>query len=152
MEKKLINFKVNARHIGQLGRELVTDYSTALVEIVKNSYDADAEGVKVIFENVSSSKSKLIIVDNGSGMTRTDVENKWTVIGTNNKLRAVRSPGGRKYAGKKGIGRFAVERLAERIAIYSFPENEPPFKFTLNWNKYEQIDVTGFMQDRKSVV
>ncbi|MDU2242609.1 sensor histidine kinase [Paenibacillus sp.] len=146
MEKKLINFKVNARHIGQLGRELVTDYSTALVEIVKNSYDADAEGVKVIFENVSSSKSKLIIVDNGSGMTRTDVENKWTVIGTNNKLRAVRSPGGRKYAGKKGIGRFAVERLAERIAIYSFPENEPPFKFTLNWNKYEQIDVTGFMQ------
>lgn len=51
---KEINIKVNARHIGQLGRELVTDYVTALTELVKNSYDADSEAVEVIFENMLS--------------------------------------------------------------------------------------------------
>ena len=60
-----VSIKVNARHIGQLGRELVTDYVTALTELVKNSYDADSEVVEVTFENMISGQGKIIIADTG---------------------------------------------------------------------------------------
>ena len=60
MEKE-ISIKVNARHVGQLGRELVTDYVTALTELVKNSYDADGEGVEVAFTNMLSGEGKIVI-------------------------------------------------------------------------------------------
>lgn len=144
--RKLVAFKTNARHVSQLGRELVTDYVTALVELVKNSYDADAEGVKIIFRNLKNNDGKIIIMDTGSGMTQKDIEEKWTVIGTNNKVRKTYSPKGRKYAGKKGIGRFAVERLAEKVTIYSISEKELPFKFKVNWNKYEEINISALKQ------
>jgi signal transduction histidine kinase len=144
--RKFVSFKTNARHISQLGRELVTDFVTALVELVKNAYDADAEGVKIIFEDVKKPNGRIIIVDSGSGMTQQDIEEKWTVIGTNNKVRTSHSPKGRKYSGKKGIGRFAVERLAEKLSMYSFNGLEKPFKFTVNWNKYEEINVNAFRQ------
>ncbi|WP_033664519.1 ATP-binding protein [Bacillus cereus] len=141
-----LNLKVNARHISQLGRELVTDFVTALVELVKNSYDADSPAVKINFENVTTANGKIIIVDSGTGMTQQDVDEKWTVIGTNNKVRNSHSPKGRKYAGKKGIGRFSVERLAEKVVMYSFSSKEEPFKFTINWNKYEEIDSLAMKQ------
>ncbi|MGD6994024.1 sensor histidine kinase [Sutcliffiella horikoshii] len=144
--KKHIHFKVNARHIGQIGRELVTDYITALVELIKNAYDADAEGIKIIFDSVKTKKGRIIIVDTGSGMSQTDVEDKWMVIGTNNKVRESHSPKGRKFAGKKGIGRFAVERLAETVKIFSFTKDEKPFKFTLNWNNYEEVNSIALNQ------
>lgn len=144
--KKEFSLSVNARHISQLGRWLVTDYVTALVELVKNSYDADAEGVKIIFDGIKTEDGKIILIDTGSGMTTADVEKKWAVIGTNNKVRNLYSPGGRKYAGKKGIGRFSVERLAEKTTIYSFPRNHTPFKFSLDWNKYEEININALYQ------
>lgn len=143
---KQVAFKTNARHISQLGRELVTDFVTALVELVKNSYDADAAGVKIIFENVKKPSGRIIIVDVGTGMTQQDIETKWTVIGTNNKVREPYSKKGRKYAGKKGIGRFAVERLAEKLTMYSFNNTEEPFKFEVNWNKYEEINIPALKQ------
>ena len=65
--KKTISIKVNARHVGQLGRELVTDYVTALTELVKNSYDADSEEVEVIFTDMLSGEGKIIIADTGCG-------------------------------------------------------------------------------------
>lgn len=141
-----VNLKVNARHISQLGRELVTDFVTALVELVKNSYDADSPAVKIKFENVKTANGKIIIVDSGIGMTQQDVDEKWTVIGTNNKVRNSHSPKGRKHAGKKGIGRFSVERLAEKVVMYSFSNKEEPFKFTINWNKYEEINSLAMNQ------
>ncbi len=143
---KKIRFRTNSRHISQLGRELVTDFVTALTELIKNAYDADADGVEIIFDNVKSDAGKIIIIDTGTGMTQDDVENKWMVIGTNNKVRDNYSKLGRKRVGKKGIGRFSVERLAENVKIYSFTEYEKPFKFSINWNKYEEININNLKQ------
>lgn len=56
---KKLQFKTNSRHISQLGRELVTDFVTALVELIKNSYDADAYGVKIILDNPIPHKAGL---------------------------------------------------------------------------------------------
>ncbi len=144
---KEINIKVNARHIGQLGRELVTDYVTALTELVKNSYDADSEAVEVIFENMLSKQGRVIIADTGCGFTSDDIENKWAVIGTNSK---VKNPYSEKYkrrcVGRKGIGRYSVERLAEYCTLYSFTKTEAPVKYYTNWNKYEGIDFKELKQ------
>lgn len=142
---KSLQFKTNSRHIGQLGRELVTDFVTALVELVKNSYDADAGSVQIKIEDANTPRSRIIVADTGSGMTQEEFENRWMVIGTSNKLSAPYTPMGRKKAGKKGIGRFSVERLAERVTIYSYtPEGD--YKVSVNWNLYEEISVTGLRQ------
>jgi len=143
---KKLKFKTNSRHISQLGRELVTDFVTALVELIKNSYDADAYGVKIILENPNTPNSKIILVDTGSGMTRQDFEDKWMVIGTNNKVTEPYSPKGRKKAGKKGIGRFSVERIAEKVTIYSFTDDESPYKVHINWNRFEDINIAAIKQ------
>ena len=135
--KKEVFMQVGARHIGQLGRELVTDYVTALTELVKNSYDADAEAVELRFENLKNNDGRIIIIDTGSGISSDDIINKWAVIGTINKIRETHSPKyRRRYAGKKGIGRFAVERLAEHCTICSFTDSER-FEYFNNWNLYE---------------
>lgn len=142
---KNLQFKTNSRHIGQLGRELVTDFVTALVELVKNAYDADAPSVRILIENANTPNSRIIVADTGCGMTEDEFENRWMVIGTSNKLSFPYTPKGRKKAGKKGIGRFSVERLAERAVIYSYTEEEA-FKVFLNWNLYEEISVAGLQQ------
>lgn len=142
---KNLQFKTNSRHIGQLGRELVTDFVTALVELVKNAYDADAPSVQIIIENANTPHSRIIVADTGYGMTEEEFENRWMVIGTSNKLSLPYTPKGRKKAGKKGIGRFSVERLAERAVIYSYTDYEA-FKVSLNWNLYEEISVAGLQQ------
>lgn len=144
--KKQVFMQVGARHISQLGRELVTDYVTALTELVKNSYDADAEAVEIIFENLKSNDGRIIIIDTGNGISSEDIVNKWAVIGTNNKIRQTHSTKyGRRYAGKKGIGRFSVERLAEHCTILSFTETER-FQYFTNWNLYEGINIPEFIQ------
>lgn len=138
--------QVGARHIGQLGRELVTDYVTALTELVKNSYDADAEAVEIRFENLKENDGRIIILDTGNGITSNDIIKKWAVIGTNNKIKdSYSSKYKRRYAGKKGIGRFAVERLAEHCTIVSFTDNER-FEYFNNWNLYEGINIPEFEQ------
>ncbi|MCM1057132.1 MAG: ATP-binding protein [Firmicutes bacterium] len=142
---KNLYFKTNSRHIGQLGRELVTDFVTALVELVKNSYDADAGSVQITIENANTPEASIIITDTGSGMTQEEFEKKWMVIGTSNKVSEPYTPKGRKRTGKKGIGRFSVERLAERATIYSFTDHED-FKVSINWNRYEEISVEALKQ------
>ncbi len=132
---KNLYFRTNSRHIGQLGRELVTDFVTALVELVKNSYDADAGSVQIKIENANTPYSRIIVTDTGSGMTQEEFEKKWMVIGTSSKVSEPYTPSGRKRTGKKGIGRFSVERLAEKVTIYSFTEYED-FKVSINWNRY----------------
>ena len=143
---KKLRFRTNSRHISQLGRELVTDFVTALVELIKNSYDADAYGVKIILDKPNTPESKIILIDTGSGMTQEDFENKWMVIGTNNKVTEPFSAKGRKKAGKKGIGRFSVERIAEKVSVYSFTDTEQPYKVKINWNSFEDINIAALNQ------
>ena len=97
---KELSFKTNARHIGQLGRELVTDFVTALVELIKNAYDADAAGTQINITDAKKVSGSITLTDCGEGMTINDFETKWMVIGTSNKLSDPYTPKGRKKAGK----------------------------------------------------
>ena len=143
---KELSFKTNARHIGQLGRELVTDFVTALVELIKNSYDADAAGTQINITDAKKVSGSITLTDCGEGMTINDFETKWMVIGTSNKLSDPYTPKGRKKAGKKGIGRFSVERLAERVKIYSFPKDSTAFCVSIDWNRFEELDILALQQ------
>lgn len=125
---------------------MVTDFVTALVELIKNSYDADAYGVKIILDKPNTPESRIILIDTGSGMTQEDFEKKWMVIGTNNKVTEPFSIKGRKKAGKKGIGRFSVERIAEKVSVYSFTDTEKPYKVSINWNNFEDINIAALNQ------
>ena len=114
----ILHFKFDVSTFRLLGRELITDRITALFELVKNCYDANAENVQLTFENLNPlcPNSRIIIEDDGLGMTFEDIRDKWMVIGTRSKRRNRTSPApyNRIVAGKKGVGRFAVDKRRDR--------------------------------------
>lgn len=103
-----------ARLIALIGDELISDEPVAVVELVKNAYDADASKVRVAFkgENLLDPDT-LVVQDDGHGMELQTVLAGWFEPGTIHKKQGQRSPGGRLFQGAKGIGRFAAARLAE---------------------------------------
>lgn len=139
-------FDVNTFRL--LGRELITDRITAVFELVKNCYDANSTDVKVEFQNVSSTnpESKIIITDNGIGMSFEDVRDKWMVVGTNSKRIQLISdpPFNRKFVGAKGIGRFAVDKLGERLVIRTKQLGSKQWlKVNINWDEYETMSAVA---------
>lgn len=115
-----LSFSIDGRLLSELGEKLVTKNYLALSELIKNSYDADSAFVEIILENVKdiTSKSKIIIRDEGEGMSWDDFKNNWMRISTSNKER---HPVTEKYArnktGSKGIGRFACQKLSDTINV-----------------------------------
>lgn len=105
-----------ARLIGLIGEDLISDEPVAVVELVKNAYDADATHVTVSF---SPEGNQLVVEDDGHGMDIETVLGTWFEPGTLSKKREDKSPNGRIYQGAKGIGRFASARLAESLYLES---------------------------------
>lgn len=121
-----------------IGRRLVTNKISAIFELVKNSFDADAEEVLV---EIDEDKDTLIIADNGNGMSLKDIANKWMVIGTDNKKGKNVSLKGRPLNGEKGIGRFSVDRLGSKLTlISSIGEHDKTVKVNFEWESFEDQD------------
>ncbi|PPE72424.1 ATP-binding protein [Solimonas fluminis] len=113
-----VRFSVDASHISRLGLELVSKQETAISELIKNAYDADAVTVDVVFKDSDEPGGILEIIDSGNGMSREQLLNGFMRISTTDKMSEPRSPGfGRQRAGRKGIGRFAAQRLGRRLHI-----------------------------------
>lgn len=115
-------FTVDTKLFQELGELLVAKEATALVELIKNAYDADAELVTVLGTNLRDAEGGQIVVkDNGLGMTAEDFENGFLRIAGRSKITADRkSPVfGRRYTGEKGVGRLAAHKLARKVEIYS---------------------------------
>ncbi|APQ19057.1 sensor histidine kinase [Maribacter hydrothermalis] len=137
------NFDVSAYRL--IGRELITDRITALFELVKNAYDANAENVTVEFIDINplTPNSKIIIKDDGIGMQFSDIKNKWMVIGTSSKRRERLSPAPhkRKVAGKKGIGRFAVDKLGDKLVLRTQKKNSAELLcLETDWSYYSKLE------------
>ena len=91
------------RHILTVGRDLVQDPHAAVIELVKNAYDADSPDAVIAFECKDNGKYRISVSDHGHGMTRDTVINKWMVPSTSDKEdRAGRSPDGRTMQGAEG--------------------------------------------------
>lgn len=107
-----LHFSASTSVKNLFGRGLVTDQVAAVFELVKNSYDADARVVEIVFSNLNTDTSTLTIRDDGTGMDLADIEKRWMVIGTDSKKNIMCSPiYHRPLNGDKGIGRFSVDRL-----------------------------------------
>ena len=159
MNERTLKYKLDVSSYRLLGRELMTDRITALFELVKNCYDANSTEVTVEFFNVNprSDKSRIVIKDNGVGMTFEDVRDKWMVIGTSSKRKSQTSPApfNRKVTGSKGVGRFAVDKLGAKLLLKTKKAND---KQTLcletDWSAYEREEnrqLTGDFSDEQKL-
>lgn len=133
-------FKFKGKVARLLGRESVSNPIVALTELVKNSWDADATELSIIFENAESDKGKIRLNDNGTGLSLEEFESTWMTVATDDKEK---TPFTKKYnrpkVGEKGIGRFGTEKLARLVEITSKPEKkEYGFNVTVNWDEYER--------------
>jgi len=125
---KQLQIRPYARLLTMLGEQLIKNERIALIELIKNSYDADADWVKVTFKGFGNNYkivpgSKIIIEDNGHGMNQELIENHWLNPATPEKKRRKKTKDttgkGRIIQGEKGIGRFAILKLGRRIDLIS---------------------------------
>ena len=135
--------KVAGKAIEYWGSQSISSDTSALFELVKNSRDADASRVEIIFEGTSRIGGSITVRDNGNGMAMEDVDEKWLVAGTDSKLVHSVSRGGRRVWGEMGIGRFACERLGKRTQMISFPRDlENKIVMNFDWEKYKEAGIT----------
>lgn len=144
-EENFLKFNFDVSAFRLLGRELITDRITALFELVKNSYDSNANDVTIEFININpiNEESKIIISDDGFGMDYSDVKNRWMVIGTSSKRRDRKTPEpyNRIVSGKKGIGRFAVDKLGAKLVLKTKKKGANQlFCLETDWINYSKIE------------
>src|SRR5665213_2478036 len=144
---EIIRFAPYARLLTMLGDQLIKNERIALVEIVKNSYDADASWARVVFENFDSNYAALpganiVIEDDGEGMTREVLREHWVSPATPLKKLAKANDDttakGRKIQGEKGIGRFAILKLGRKVEIVTRPpKSKKEYVLTLDLSHYD---------------
>lgn len=166
--KKTLNFKTNTLLKDLIGKDLINDDNIAIVELVKNAYDAGSESVLVRFdgftkERKTSDSSRIIIADNGCGMGLNDIENKWLNIAYSEKKLLPQEDGG-YLAGNKGIGRFSCDRLGERLNLLTKLKGGGILHLKIDWPEFEvegkvdltiqQIDlvVTDISEDKAAIL
>jgi signal transduction histidine kinase len=143
-----LHFDVSSGLKRVLGRELITDDDVAIFEMVKNSFDAQADEVCIYFGD-----DHIIVADNGSGMSYDDLQGKWLFVAYSAKrqenlvkdFRDLVAERGR-YAGSKGIGRFSSDRLGKEITLQTRPAHagETVHKLTIDWHRFERDDKEHF--------
>ena len=146
-KKPLNKFRISSALKNLIGKELITDDYIAVFELIKNSYDAGAREVKVVFE-----KDKIIIQDDGSGMDVEDIRNKWLFVGYSSKVEKEKqdrkvsladyrnnlSPN-RQIAGAKGVGRFSCDRLGQHLILETKTRSTKKFshRIEVDWGDFE---------------
>lgn len=135
-----IPFTVSARTARLIGRENIASSKGAIVELVKNCYDADSKFALVYFNKL---KDELYIIDSGEGMTKDIIITHWMTIGTDNKANNIFTKSGRVKAGAKGIGRFALDKLGNRCKMITKPNRNihtydiNSYVWYVNWQDFE---------------
>ncbi|MCI8362190.1 MAG: sensor histidine kinase [Clostridia bacterium] len=191
---KQIEFKVSAKAARLIGRENISDVDGAMVELIKNAYDADADcvfvkfdmpfpnipnkvDIKMLEENFNQKelkeilkyynkdkqkctrksnlenedilklqelffkKNRIIIIDNGTGMTEKIINTSWMNIGTSDKEKNAYSKKGRIKTGAKGIGRFALEKLSLNTEVYTKSANDELIYWNIDWRQFDNKEL-----------
>lgn len=138
------NFKISSSLKDIIGRDLITNDSVAIFELVKNSLDAFASEVQIQFGDNS-----IVIVDNGKGMSKDDILSKWLFVAYSAKKSGEEDKQGRDYrneiserrgyAGSKGIGRFSCDRLGATLDLYTRTSDKASVNhLTVDWTNFEE--------------
>lgn len=128
---------VNIKNI--IGKELINDDNVAVMELVKNSYDAGAKEVIVEFKHLKEDRKnhEILIIDNGKGMSKDDILHKWLNLAYSIK-RVQNTQNNRLQAGNKGIGRFSCDRLGKKLNIYTKQQSQS-YQLQIDWEDFENI-------------
>ena len=141
-------FSVSAYLKNIIGKDLVTDDFVAIFELVKNSIDAGATKVEVVFVGSDHQDSgRIIVSDDGKGMSKEDIQRKWLWVAYSAKTDGSeddpsdyrdRLKQQRRYAGSKGVGRFSCDRLGSRLDLYSKTSSETSAQhLNVDWKRFE---------------
>ncbi|WP_447882124.1 ATP-binding protein [Serratia fonticola] len=129
------------RHLLTIGRELIQDSYAAVVELVKNAYDADSPNVDICFTAKEDLMGYTVTVkDHGHGMSRDTVINKWMVPSTRDKLERKTSPKGRVMQGRKGVGRYAASVLGSDLLLETVSIDREKTTAFVEWQSFENAD------------
>lgn len=146
-----LKFRISSALKDLVGKELITSDNVAIFELVKNAYDAYATKVVISFL-----EDKIIIADNGRGMTFDEIQKKWLFVGFSekkkridniNKQQSYRDKIKRYYAGAKGIGRFSCDRLGRMLTITTTSQNSSTTdQISLDWKDFEKDQSIEFSE------
>lgn len=142
-----ISFNPKARLILQLGDQLIRSENIAVLELIKNSYDACAKKVTIRLKNLDNPKSGVIIIeDDGFGMDYELIKDVWLTPGTTHKKNQIESedfisPCNRVPLGEKGIGRFGAHKLGEEIEMISKKVGSQEAHLKIKWNDFDNDDM-----------
>jgi signal transduction histidine kinase len=139
----MMHFKFSPNILNRLGEELIPNPDQGIIELVKNSYDADATECTVELVNTNAIGGSLIISDNGVGMDIAAISEGWLVLGRSKKATREPTSLGRLPVGDKGLGRLAALRQGDQVTLKTRPKNEPgvEYSLTINWHDFEQAYV-----------
>lgn len=124
------NLRVDLRLLLELGERLISRDEVAIVELVKNAYDADADVVTV---EIRSQDETIEIRDNGEGMDADEITEGWLTLGTKIKQNRTTTSRGRRVLGEKGIGRLAILRLGKEVTILTQKSGKPTYRIVTDW-------------------
>jgi signal transduction histidine kinase len=142
-----------ARLLRTIGAELISSEIVAVIELVRNSYDADATRVHLVFDNPEDPENAALeIRDDGHGMTRDILLGPWLEPATDHKrtegddpTSGERSPKGRRRLGSKGVGRFAVQRIGQRLELRTRAEGS--LTELSAWFDWEALDEGAYLDE-----
>ncbi len=153
-EKPAAKFSVDTHLFRELGELLVGRESTALIELVKNAYDADATEVTVFGENLGDpSRGVIRITDNGVGMDPHTFQRGFLRVAARIKNAGDRKSErwGRRFTGAKGVGRLSAHKLARKLHVQSIPWTASGTVIgvdgSIDWDKVEQAETLDEIAD-----
>ena len=147
-------FRPRARLLQLLGDQLIGTPKLAVFELVKNAYDADASQVSVSIEGLRTDNPKIHVRDDGQGMSLDTIRDVWLVPGDDyrevQRNADIRSPNfGRLPLGEKGLGRFAVHKLGDRIEMVTRTAGRKECVVRIDWSRLVE---NRFLEDAEVTV
>lgn len=147
-----LQFRISSGLKNIIGRDLISDKFIAIFELVKNSYDAQAQNVTISFRNDDNGHPIVSISDDGFGMNYSDIINKWLFVAYSEKKLQnrdtlnYRDKFKRNVAGAKGVGRFSCDRLGAKLRLITKTEADKyAHQVDINWNEFELDDSQDFI-------
>lgn len=141
-----LHFRVSSGLKNIIGRELINDKYIAIFELVKNSYDAGSKYARIRFDNLGTPDATITISDNGKGMSKADIIEKWLFVAYSEKRNpSYRDNIKRAVAGAKGVGRFSCDRLGEHVCLSSKTASESVLhSISISWSDFEKNSLDNF--------
>ena len=129
--------------VKRLGEELNPTLDKGVLELVKNAYDADATECRIELRSTDRAGGKIIVEDNGDGMTADQIADGWLVLGRSSKMSTQETRLGRIPAGSKGLGRLAALRMGQTalLSTSSRIDQNSRHELLINWDEFDKANI-----------